>query len=72
MVRSGGYKPPRGEMTPSTTVINVIDASEKIDQAMDTIESMMQDGLIVTSDVDVIRLIHSPLREVSDANGPSS
>jgi hypothetical protein len=37
---------------------------------VDEIESMMQDGLIVFSDVDVIRLVHSrPATESSHANG---
>jgi len=53
-------------------MIAVIDAAEKLEQATDTIESMMQDGLIVTSDVDIIRLVHSPLTEVPDAAQPSS
>jgi len=52
-------------------MIAVIDSMDKIEQAMDTIESMMQDGLIVTSDVDIVRLVHSPLTEVPDAGQPS-
>jgi hypothetical protein len=37
---------------------------------MSEIESMMQDGIIVFSDVDVIRLVHSrPAMESSNANG---
>jgi PII-like signaling protein len=40
-------------------MISVVDSPEKLAQAIDQIESMMQDGIIVLSDVDVIRLVHS-------------
>ena len=40
-------------------MISVVDSREKLAQAIDQIESMMQDGIIVLSDVDVIRLIRS-------------
>jgi PII-like signaling protein len=53
-------------------MVTVIDSEEKIEQAIDTIESMMQDGLIVTSNVDIVRLIHSPLTEGPDASQPQS
>jgi PII-like signaling protein len=50
-------------------MITVVDADEKLAKAIDEIESMMQDGLIVLSDVDVIRLVHSsPAPESSHAN----
>ena len=39
-------------------MISVVDAEEKLTQAMIEIEAMMQDGIIVLSDVDVIRLVH--------------
>jgi PII-like signaling protein len=52
-------------------MVAVIDSAEKIHQALDIIESMMEDGLIVTSDVDIVRLIHSPLTEVPDATQSS-
>jgi len=42
-------------------MISVIESPEKISQVLDTIESMMQDGLIVLSDVEYIRLVHSPV-----------
>ena len=43
---------------------------QKLAQALDVIESMMQDGIIVLSDVEVIRLVHSrPEAEPSHANG---
>jgi PII-like signaling protein len=39
-------------------MISVVDSQEKLSPAIDQIESMMQDGIIVLSDVDVIRLVH--------------
>jgi PII-like signaling protein len=51
-------------------MISVVDSAEKLGQALNEIESMMQDGIIVLSDVDVIRLVHSgPATEPPDANG---
>ena len=44
-------------------MISVVDAEEKLSPAIDEIEAMMQDGLIVLSDVDVIRLVHTSRRE---------
>jgi PII-like signaling protein len=53
-------------------MIAVVDTPEKIKEAMETIEGMMQDGLIVTSDVEVVRLIHSyPAEGASDGTGTS-
>jgi PII-like signaling protein len=50
-------------------MISVVDSEEKLNQAIAEIESMMQDGIIVLSDVDVIRLVHSrPTMESSNAN----
>ncbi|MBZ5577219.1 MAG: DUF190 domain-containing protein [Acidobacteriia bacterium] len=49
-------------------MISVVDTEEKLRQAIDAVEAMMQDGLIVLSDVDVIRLLHSR-PESSHANG---
>jgi PII-like signaling protein len=50
-------------------MISVVDSEEKLAKALDEIESMMQDGIIVLSDVDVIRLVHSrPSTESSHAN----
>ena len=52
-------------------MIAVVDTEEKLKQAMDTIESMMQDGLIVTSDVEIVRLVHAaPSMENPDATQP--
>jgi PII-like signaling protein len=50
-------------------MISVVDSPEKLAHAIDQIESMMQDGLIVLSDVDMIRLVHSqPAAEVTHAD----
>jgi PII-like signaling protein len=45
-------------------MISVVEREERLPQILDTIESMMQDGLIVLSDVEVRRLVHrNPLEE---------
>jgi PII-like signaling protein len=50
-------------------MISVVDSAEKLAKAINEIESMMQDGLIVLSDVEVIRLVHSrPATEASHAD----
>jgi PII-like signaling protein len=50
-------------------MISIVDTDEKLAKAVNEIESMMQDGIIVLSDVDVIRLVHSrPAVESSHAN----
>jgi PII-like signaling protein len=50
-------------------MISVVDTPEKLDQAIGAIEGMMQDCLIVLSDVDMIRLIRSqPPTEPGNAN----
>jgi PII-like signaling protein len=54
----------------SPMMISVIDSADKIAQAASAIESMMQDGLIVVSDVDIVRLVHGPAEETLDANPP--
>jgi PII-like signaling protein len=49
-------------------MISVIDQPDKLEQAIEVVESMMTDGLIVTSDVDIIRLVHTiPSTEGPDA-----
>jgi PII-like signaling protein len=49
-------------------MISVVESSEKLNEVMDTIEGMMHDGLIVTSDVDFVRLTHPPIAtEAPDA-----
>ena len=40
-------------------MISVIDTDEKIAAAADAVEGMLQDGLIVVSDVDMVRLVRS-------------
>jgi PII-like signaling protein len=51
-------------------LISVVDSEAKLAKVVDEIEPMMQDALIVFSDVDVIRLVHSrPPEEPSHANG---
>jgi PII-like signaling protein len=39
-------------------MIAVVETEEKLSRAADAVEEMLQDGLIVVSDVDVVRLIH--------------
>jgi len=52
-------------------MVAVVDTADKLNKAMDTIESMMQDGLIVTSDVEIVRLVHAPPpTETPDATQP--
>ena len=51
-------------------MISVVDAAPKIAEAATAIEAMLQDGLIVTSDVDMVRLLRSgPATEAADATG---
>jgi PII-like signaling protein len=51
-------------------MVTVIDTAEKITAAAEAIEGMVEDGLIVISDADIIRLIRSrPLTEGSNATG---
>ena len=51
-------------------MISVVDTEKKLNGALDVLESMMQDGIIVLSDVDVIRLVHAqPADIVGHANG---
>lgn len=45
-------------------LITVVDTPQKIAQAIEIVESLMDEGLIVTSDVDMIRLVRAnPLAE---------
>ncbi len=49
-------------------MISVIDSPEKIATAAEAIEGMLEDGLIVISDADFVRLVRSqPAAEASDA-----
>lgn len=54
-------------------MISVIDTAERITAAAEAIEGMLEDGLIVMSDVEMIRLIRGrKAMEAPDASGPSS
>jgi PII-like signaling protein len=51
-------------------MISVVDTPEKIGAAAEAIEEMLEDGLIVISDVDMVRLTRSSkAAEASDATG---
>jgi PII-like signaling protein len=51
-------------------MISVIDTAPKIAAAADAIEGMLEDGLIVTSDVEMVRLVRSkPVTEAADVTG---
>ena len=52
-------------------VITIIDGAEKISHAIDVVEAMLGDGLIVTSDVETVRLVHAPVPEAGDAGNAS-
>jgi PII-like signaling protein len=39
-------------------IIAVVEAEQKLSLAAEAVEEMLQDGLIVVSDVDIVRLIH--------------
>ena len=47
-------------------MISVVDSAEKIEEARVVVEGMLTDGLIVLSDVDMIRLVHT-MAEAADA-----
>jgi PII-like signaling protein len=42
-------------------MISVIESEEKLTQAAVAVEGMLEDGLIVISDVDIVRLVHANL-----------
>lgn len=52
-------------------MISVIDSEEKVARAAEEVERMLGDGLIVISDVDIVRLVHT-LPEAADAGLPAS
>lgn len=53
-------------------MISVIDTPKKIAVAVEALEAMLEQGLIVTSDVDMVRLVRShAVIEASDATGTS-
>ena len=45
-------------------MVTVIDTEDKLKLAMDTIEPMIEDGLIVSSDVEIIRLVQGQPPEI--------
>ncbi len=50
-------------------MISVVDQPGRVDEIIDAIAPMMQDGLIVLSDVDVRRFVHAlPEQEVNNAS----
>jgi PII-like signaling protein len=49
-------------------MISVVDTPEKIAAAAEAIEEMLEDGLIVTSDVEIVRLVRGKT-EAPDAAG---
>jgi PII-like signaling protein len=53
-------------------MVSAIDAVDKIAAAAEALEGMLEDGLIVISDADIVRLIRSqPVAETSDAANPT-
>ena len=50
-------------------MVSVIDTAEKIAAAAAAIEEMVEDGLIVTSDADIVRLVRSRPADAPDAAG---
>lgn len=54
-------------------MISVVDVAEKIEEASNAIEVMIEGGLIVLSDVEVVHMVHShTLEDVSDASRQTS
>jgi PII-like signaling protein len=52
-------------------MISAIDTPEKIAAAADAVEAMLEDGLIVTSDADIVRLVRSPENLEAPDAGPA-
>jgi PII-like signaling protein len=48
-------------------MISVVDTPEKIEEAIAAVEAMLGDGLIVVSEVNMIRLVHTLHPEAPDA-----
>jgi len=53
-------------------MISVIDTPEKIAQATAAVEEMLEDGLIVLSDVEMVRMVHKHTLEEASHAGPAS
>jgi PII-like signaling protein len=49
-------------------MVSVIDTAEKISAAADAVEEMLEDGLIVISDAEIVRLVRSQSKEAADAS----
>jgi PII-like signaling protein len=53
-------------------LISVVESEEKLKEAAEVVERMLVDGLIVISDVEIVRLVSgSPSEEVGDATQPT-
>jgi PII-like signaling protein len=53
-------------------MIAVVESEDKLKQAAEVVEGMLQDGLIVVSDVEIVRLIRSsPPEETANATIPT-
>jgi PII-like signaling protein len=53
--------------------VSVIDPAEKISAAAEVVEEMLEDGLIVISDAEIVRLVRSAkTMEAADASRVSS
>jgi PII-like signaling protein len=48
-------------------MVSVVDTPEKIAMAAEVVETMLEDGLIVVSDAEVVRLVRSQKQEQADA-----
>ena len=53
-------------------MLSVIDAPEKILAAAEMVEGMLEDGLLVLSDVDMVRLVRSLAKEETHDGGPET
>jgi len=51
-------------------MISVVESEEKLKVAAEAVENMLEDGLIVMSDVEIVRLIRSMPEEITDAGSP--
>lgn len=53
-------------------MVSVVDTAEKIAQAAAAVEGMLEDGLLVVSDVEMVRLVRSRSAEDPNAGGTES
>jgi PII-like signaling protein len=54
----------------ASIMLSVVDTEEKLRAFIPVIEQMVQEGLIVLSDVDIIRYAHRPLESQDQENAP--